>query len=103
MKSRRFVEGPWDWHGDTLGDPYTPAFIWISDTKQVLLADVLNANALHCFDKGGREHILSQVCLCWEKSLLHPSDLSAIEDYCRKNLPPALWPPCLSGQEMRND
>ncbi len=85
----------WIWHGDSLGDPHALASIWISKTKQVLLADVLKANALHCFDKDGQQHILNQICLCWDKALLHPADLAAIEGYCRRNLPPLLWQPGL--------
>lgn len=101
MKSEQTNQDLWDWHGDTLGDPRAPAFIWVSDTKQVLLADVFNTDALHHFNKDGREHILTQISLCWDKALLHPTDLSAIEGFCRRHLPPHLWRPELWDKEAQ--
>lgn len=80
------------WHGDTLGDPTQLAVIWIGNDRQILFADLLEIG-LHHLNAAGRENVLRQVAICWEKGILHPVDLAAMEDYCRKNLPPALWQP----------
>lgn len=78
------------WQGDTLGNPLEQALIWTGDGKQMLFADALEIG-LHNLGQDGREHILNQVAICWDKGLLHPLDQAAIEDYCRRSIPPSIW------------
>ena len=88
----RYVRPPFIWHGDTIGDPQAPAFIFISDTKQVRLADVLRMG-LHHLDRPGRVKVVDQIVLALEKNLLHQVDKQALLDYIRDNIPPSMWRP----------